>query len=78
MSKYSNLELEFGPQEIQSSKATLEEWREDRAKIGALQALTVRSWDDEPDEPAYQDLIDTLIRFFASGEDHLRNFETLE
>ena len=78
MSKYSNLELEFGPQEIQSSKATLEEWREDRAKIGALQALTVRSWDDEPDEPAYQDLIDTLIRFFVSGEDHLRNFETLE
>ena len=78
MSKYSNLRLEFGPREIQSSKATLEEWRNDQAKIGALQTLTIRSWYDKLDDPAYQDLIDTLIRFFASGKDHLRNFETLE
>ena len=78
MSQYSNLELKFGPREIQSSKAMLEEWRNDSVKIGTLQTLTIMSWFDKPDDTAYQDLIDTLIQFFSSGKDHLRNFQTLE
>jgi len=79
MSQHSVLELEFRtPQEIQSSKATLDEWRDDQARIGALQTLTIRSWDCDPDNLAYQDFIKSLVRLFESGKSHLQSFQTLK
>ena len=79
MSQYSDLELEFHtPQEIQSSKATLDEWRNDQARIGALQILTVRSLDCDPDNLAYQDLIKSLAELFESGKGHLQSFQILK
>lgn len=79
MPQQSDLELEFcDPQEIQSSKAKLDEWRNDQAMIGALQTLSVRSLDCDPDDPAYQDLIKSLIELFESGKSRLQNFQTLK
>ena len=79
MPQHSDLELEFRtPQEIQSSKATLDEWRNDQARIGALQTLTVRSWDCDPDSLSYQDLIKSLTQLFESGKGHLQNFQILK
>jgi len=80
MSQHSDLELVFqNPQEIQSSKATLDEWRNDQARIGALRTLSLRAWNyDESDGSAYQDLISSLIQLFESGKDHLQNFQILK
>ena len=79
MSQHSDLELEFRtPQEIQSSKATLDEWRDDPTRIGALRTLAVRSLDCDPDGLAYQDFIKSLTQLFESGKSHLQNFQTLK
>jgi len=79
MSQYSDLELVFHtPQEIESSKATLDEWRNDQTMIGALQTLSVRSWWCDPKDSAYQDLIKSLTEFFESGKSRLQNFQTLK
>ncbi|KAF9793350.1 hypothetical protein BJ322DRAFT_121440 [Thelephora terrestris] len=79
MSQCSNLKLDFSPRNFQSSKATLEEWRNDQTKISTLQTLSVRYYwnDDEHDDPVYQDLINALLQFFASGNHLLQNFQTL-
>ena len=79
MSQYSDLELVFyTPQEIQSSKTTLDEWREDQARTGALQTLSVRSWNCDLDGPAYQEFIKSLIQLFETEKSRLQNFRTLE
>ncbi|KAF9653791.1 hypothetical protein BDM02DRAFT_3106868 [Thelephora ganbajun] len=79
MSQHSNLELVFRtPQEIQSSKTTLDQWKNDQARIGALQTLSVRSRNRKPDGLAYQDLINSLIKFFESGKSRLPSFQTLK
>jgi len=79
MSQHSNPELEFRtPHEIQSSKVTLDEWKSDPAWSGALQTLTVRSLDCDPDDSTYQDFIKSLTQLFESGKSHLQNFQTLK
>lgn len=79
MSQHSDLELAFHtPQEIQSAKATLDEWRNDQAMIGALQTLSVRSWDCDPNDSAYQGFIRSLTQLFESGKSRLQNFQTLK
>jgi hypothetical protein len=78
MSQHSDLELALHtPQEIQSSKATLDEWRNDPARIGALQTLSIRSRNCDLDDPAYQDIINSLTQLFESGTSRLQNFQTL-
>jgi hypothetical protein len=81
MPRCSKLKLDFSVDKFQSSKATLEEWRNDQTKISTLQTLSVGYWDDDDevhDDPAYQVLVSTLLQFFASGKHLLRNFQTLK
>lgn len=79
MSRHSGLELTFRTrQEIQSAKATLDECINDQSKISAIQTLSVRSQDRDPDSADYQDLIDSLTQLFERGKSVLENFQTLE
>ena len=79
MSRRSDLRLVFrSPQEIQLSRATLDEWVNDQERIRALQTLSVRSLNCDPEDPAYQDLINSLIQLFERGKSLLKNFQTLE
>ena len=79
MSRHSNLRLVFrSPQEIQSSKATLDEWINDQERTRALQTLSVRSLNCDPEDPTYQGLINSLIQLFKRGKSLLKNFQTLE
>jgi len=79
MSQHSDLELVFHTrQQIQSAKATLDEWINDQARIGLLQTLSVRSQNRDPDSADYQDLINSLIQLFERGKSVLENFQTLE
>lgn len=79
MSRHSDLKLVFRTrQEIQSTKATLDEWINDQARIGALHTLSVRSQNRDPDSTDYQDVINSLIQLFERGKGVLENFQTLE
>jgi len=79
MSRHSGLELAFRTrQEIQSAKATLDGCINDQARISAIQTLSVRSQDRDPDSADYQDLIDSLTELFERGKSVLENFQTLE
>jgi len=77
------LELEFHTyDQIQPTKATLDKWINDQARIKALKTLSVRSSitprDHDPDGARYQDLINSLTQLFEGGKDVLENFQTLE
>ena len=79
MSRHSDLELVFRTRkEIQSTKATLDEYINDQARINVLQTLSVRSQNRDPDSADYQDLISSLTQLFERGKGVLENFQTLE
>ena len=66
------------PEQLRSSKETLEEWGNDKARVGSIQTLSIEPMDDTLDRQEYQDLIDFLLQFFEGGRVRLQNFQTLK